>query len=190
LEIGNFAPLRLHLPAISRLHARLIKVIATRLIPREARSTWRCAFRVRIALPPDQIRDASCWVNSKTTSPIRNDLNNATPQSRPRVSKLAAGLPILAFAACPCVVSIALSRVEEMGVIIHHAWAYKLFLPFVFPITIVALGMLALFRIARSDGRLLGAASAKFSIGLCAFWIFVWAMFIFVLEPLALPSPG
>ena len=125
-----------------------------------------------------------------TNTQNRTNLDYATAQSQPRVSKLAAGLPILAFAACPCIVSIALGRVADLVIIIHHAWAYRLFLPFVFPVTVVALGMVALFRIARSNGRLLGAASANFSIVLCISWIILWAVFIFVLEPMALPSPG
>src|SRR4051794_3003890 len=119
-----------------------------------------------------------------TSSPNQTNLDYATAQSQPRISNLAAGLPILAFAACPCVVSLSFGRVEYWGVFIHHAWAYKLFLPFGFPAAVVALGMLALFRIRRSKGRLLGAASANFSIVLCASWIILWAAFIFVLEPM------
>jgi len=116
-----------------------------------------------------------------TARPSRNELDYATAQDWPRVSKLAVGLPILAFAACPCVVSIALGRVEHL-VVIDHPWAYWLSLPFIFPIAVIALGILALFRIRCSNGRLLGAASANFSIRLCAFWIFVWAVFTFLLE--------
>jgi hypothetical protein len=117
-------------------------------------------------------------------------LDYATAQSNPRVSKLAAGLPILAFAACPCLTSLALGRAQDMGIFIHHAGAYRLFPPFVFPITVVALGLLAHFRIRHSNGRLLGVASANFSILLCAVWIFLWAVFIFVMEPMIRFAPA
>ena len=118
------------------------------------------------------------------TLPDRHDpLDYADAQSQPRVSKLAVGLPILAFAACPCCVSIAFRRVED-SVIIHHVWVYRLFLPFGFPLAVIVLGMIAMFRIGHSNGRLIGVAPARFSIGLSVFWIIAWAIFIFILGPL------
>src|SRR3954465_936885 len=107
-----------------------------------------------------------------TTEAHQSDpLDYAHPHTRPRVSKLAAALPILAFAACPCLTNTALVRVMDAGIIIHHTWAYRLFLPFVLPSTVLALGMIALLRVRYSRDRLLGAAPANFSIILCALWI-------------------
>jgi hypothetical protein len=126
-----------------------------------------------------------------TSPPDRNDLDYGSASSWPRTSKLAAGLPVLAFAACPCVVSVAIDRVRHMGVFIHLGGVDTHFVLFGFPIAVLILAIFVLVRVRQSSGRLLGLASAQFSIGLCMFWIFALAVLIFVLVPMfQVPAPG
>jgi hypothetical protein len=98
-------------------------------------------------------------------------LDYASVTREPRVSRLATALPPLTFLTCPALSAAAFAVVDGTAAFRPVRIGIAL-LP---PLAIAALGLLAVRRIRRSNGEMIGIAHARFSILLSVFWIAVTA---------------
>ena len=102
----------------------------------------------------------------------------AVDPAPPRVSLLARLLCVLVFAACPPIAAVVIRVIYYYGGFdVSYVW-----LPLVLPIAVAALSVIAVRRIRRSRGALVGIPFARFALILSLVWVVVWLV--------AMCSPG